>query len=117
MGLHTIVSEPTITYGDNAAALSVIESKRMTPRVRHFDIPIAYLHEHRSRDTFIPQKVCTQLQLADLGTKPHPPIVLRRLRDWGFGVRYYPSSDTLHYEYLGLRYYGLSFTSILQEYS
>ena len=44
MGLHTLANKPTITYGDNAATLSVIESTRITPRVHHFDIPIAYLH-------------------------------------------------------------------------
>jgi hypothetical protein len=37
--------QPTPVYVDNAAVSAIIDAKRMTPRCRHLDIPICYLHE------------------------------------------------------------------------
>ena len=41
--IHT----PSMLFCDNKAVVDIIESERMTPRCRHIDIPIAFLHYHK----------------------------------------------------------------------
>ena len=42
--------EPSKLFCDNKAVVDIIESERMTPRCRHIDIPIAFLHCHKDID-------------------------------------------------------------------
>ena len=36
---------PTVHWEDNTSCISVVEAKRITPRVKHFDVPICFLQE------------------------------------------------------------------------
>ena len=39
--IHT--GETTVHWEDNTIFISVIEAKRVTPRVKHIDIPVCFL--------------------------------------------------------------------------
>ena len=34
---------PTLNWEDNTSCISVVEAKRVTPRVKHIDIPVCFL--------------------------------------------------------------------------
>ena len=34
---------PTVQWEDNTICISVVEAKRVTPRVKHIDIPVCFL--------------------------------------------------------------------------
>lgn len=110
MGLDT--PEPTKLHCDNSATTSIIAAERMTPRSRHLDIPIAYLHQAKEKGIITESKVSTHLQLADMGTKQAVPLLFRRLRDWICGRRFYPNPDTEHYRLLGLQHFEKSYIHI-----
>ena len=43
LALHT--GAPTVHWKDNTICISVVEAKIVTPRVKHFDVPICFLQE------------------------------------------------------------------------
>jgi hypothetical protein len=70
MGLP--LGKPSMLFVDNAAVAAIIAADQMTPHCCHFDIPIAVLHCEKDR-TFIANLLCTQIMIADMGTKPNDP--------------------------------------------
>jgi hypothetical protein len=66
------LGQPSTLFIDNAAVAAVIAADRMTPRCRHFDIPVALLQCEKHK-TFIANLVGTKLMVADMGTKPNDP--------------------------------------------
>jgi hypothetical protein len=107
----TPLGKPTTLNTDNAAVAAVINSGRITPRCRHIDIPIALLQSEKDKD-FVISLVRTMLMLADMGTKPLSPVLLRWFKYWGLGARFLPSKDHPHYMYLQLEFYEISFAEI-----
>jgi hypothetical protein len=112
MGLP--LGEPTTLHTDNAAVAAIIDSGRLTPRVRHYDIPIAFLQSEKDKLFYI-NLLKTQLMLADMGTKPNKAPALRRFKYWGMGARFYPPADHEHYSLLEMKYYELNFVEILKD--
>ena len=108
------LAQPTQHFVDNSAVNQIITSERMTPRCRHFDLPIAFLHEHHGV-TFTSTLVKTTLQLADIGTKPLVKFLHNRLKLWGSGARFIPEKDHDHYTMLEMRYYEMKFQDILKD--
>ena len=43
LALHTGV--PTVHWEDNTSCISIIEAKRVTPRVKHIYIPVFFLQD------------------------------------------------------------------------
>ena len=107
------LSSPSKLYCDNRAVYSIIETERMTPRCRHFDIPIAFLHAHKG-SIYEPELVPTDRMLADIGTKPNTPAVFKRFKYWLTGVRFLPNANHPHYDLLQMQFYEQDFHTILQ---
>ena len=105
---------PTPLYVDNSAVDAVIESNRLTPRCRHLDIPIAYLHQEKGKsyEQFL---IKTQQMLADFGTKPLVTAVHRKFKYWVTGSNYLPSEGSDHYNWLQMQHYERDFVDILNE--
>ena len=78
------LAAPSPLFCDNAAVNAVVDSERMTPRCRHLDIPIAFLHENKGK-LYEMQQVKTLLMLADMGTKPNTPQSLKVYKYWTSG--------------------------------
>ena len=106
---------PTPLYVDNAAVSAIIDAKRMTPRCRHLDIPIAYLHEQHAK-SFNHELVSTVKMLADLGTKPLVVALHRRFKYWACGHMFLPPEGSDHYEYLQLQFYEKCLVDILRSF-
>ena len=77
----------------------------MTPRCRHLDVPIAFLHESKESKIIEEKQVSTHLQLADMGTKQSVPYIFKRNKYWLCGHRFYPASNTKHFMWLGMSFY------------
>lgn len=104
---------PTPLYIDNAAVDAVIDSNRLTPRCRHLDIPIAYLHQEKERsyEQFL---IRTQQMLADFGTKPLVHAVHKKFKYWLTGAEFLPKEGSLHFKLLQMQYYETSYVDILK---
>ena len=59
------LKSPSQSYTDSAAVRAIIESNRMTPRCRHIDIPIAFLHQEHKQSYKI-DLIRTMIMLADM---------------------------------------------------
>ena len=46
---------PIVHWEDNTRFISVVEAKRVTPRVKHIDIPICFLLEQFDNGLFLPK--------------------------------------------------------------
>ena len=85
----------------------------MTPRCRHFDLPIVFLHEHHGV-TFKSKLLKTSVQLADIGTKPLVKFLHHRLKIWGGGIRFIPAKGHKHYDLLEMQFYEMKYKDILK---
>ena len=107
------LQEPSKMYTDNAAVHAIIDSKRMTPRCRHLDIPIAFLHQEKDRSYQL--DLCrTLVMLADMGTKPHSPQYQKLFKYWASGAQNLPPKDSEHYILLEMQYYERNYADILK---
>ena len=71
-------SAPTKAYEDNKAAVSSVASHCITPRLRHIDIPLCYLHDEQAKGAFEVIKTPSRMQMANMGAKPETgPSMLR----------------------------------------
>jgi hypothetical protein len=102
---------PSPLFCDNAAVNAVVDSERMTPRCRHLDIPIAYLHETKGR-LYKMQQVKTLLMLADMGTKPNSPRTLQLYKYWATGEQFLPAQGHPHYDMLQMNLYEKNFADV-----
>lgn len=105
---------PSPLYVDNSAVDAVIDANKLTPRCRHLDIPIAFLHQEKGKsyEQFL---ICTQQMLADFGTKPLVTLLHQRFKYWSTGAAFLPSKDTEHYHLLQMQFYECNFVDILQQ--
>ena len=85
----------------------------MTPCCRHFDVPIAFLHAHKST-IYTPHLVTTDKMMADIGTKPNTPTVFKRFKYWITGERFLPKKGHEHYELLQMMFYEKEYHVILK---
>jgi len=74
LGIPTI--KPTKAYEDNNSVIHTISSRQITPRLRHVDIPIYYLHHKKGNILFECQSIPSQIQFANMGTKPESRLHL-----------------------------------------
>jgi hypothetical protein len=112
MGLP--LGKPLMLNVDNAAVAAIIATDRMTPRCRHFDIPIALLQSGEKDQTFYANLTWTQIMVADMGTKPNDPQTHRCFKLWAMGAQYLPEKGSEHYDLLQLEYYEMNYADILR---
>jgi hypothetical protein len=60
----------TITYEDNDACTAMANGQKPTPRTRHMDIKYFALCDWVEQDLLIPERIDTNINLADLFTRP-----------------------------------------------
>ena len=73
-----VATSPTKVYEDNEAVVTSVNSHRITPRLRHIDTPLCYIHEEQAKGIFEVIQVGTRIQIANMGTKPETvPSLLR----------------------------------------
>ena len=96
LALHN--GSPTLHWEENKSFISVVEAKRVTPRVKKFEIPVCFLQYFFDNDLFIPRYETYSVMLADMCTKPCSGTILIWSTKWITGLRLYPTGDTEHYQ-------------------
>ena len=107
------LQSPTPAYTDNSAVHAIVESGRMTPRCRHIDIPIAYLHQEHMK-SFQLSLIRTMVMLADLGTKSNTPKYHQLFKYWISGARFLPPTGHQHYTDLNMMFYEKNYGYIIK---
>ena len=98
LALHT--GEPTAHCEDNTSCIYVVEDKRVTPRVKHIDIPVCFLHEQFDNGLFLTKYENSSVMPAYFCTKPCSGPIIRRSTKWMTGFRLYPTSEIEHYQFM-----------------
>ena len=90
--LHTCA--PTVYLGDNTSCISVVEPKRVTPRVKHIKIAVRFLQELFDNGIFVPkyEKYCAVPE--DMCAKLCSGPIISRGTKCITGLILYPTSDT-----------------------
>ena len=76
----------------------VVEYKMVTPRVKHVGIPVWFIQEQFENGLFIPKYENSSVVLDDMCTKPCTGPIIRWSTTCMTGLRFYPTSDTEHYQ-------------------
>ena len=101
------IKDPTPIYEDNKATIAQVMKDRLTPNIKHVDVPICYLHELFLNGIFHVHYVDTAKNCADIISKPHGGILLIQKLLWMVGARFYPPIDSTHFELLELGKYKI----------
>ena len=92
LALHT--GAPTVHWEDNTSCISVVEYRRVTPRVKQIDITVCFLQEQFDNGLFLQKYEKSSVMPADMCTKPcSGPIIIWSTK-WMTGFRFYPTSET-----------------------
>ena len=87
--IHTGV--PTVYCEDNASFIYVVEAQRVTPRVKHIDIPVCFLQEKFDNGLFLPKYENPSVMPTDMCTKPYSGPIIIRSTKWMTGFIFYPT--------------------------
>ena len=100
LALHT--GAPIVHWEDNTSCISVVEAKRVPPRVKHIDNPVFFLQGNFENGLFLPKYEKSSVMPADMCTKPCSGPIISRSTKWMIGFIFNPISDTEHYQFMGL---------------
>ena len=92
--------DPTTIFEDNQGTTDIVNAGRLTPRVKHIDIPLCFLHEHHQKGAFVIQQCSTHLMLADGLNKALAGPTIKRHASIYVGKRFYPKENTVHLQAL-----------------
>ena len=90
LALHTGLT--TVHWKDNTSCISVVESKIVTPRVKHIDITVCFLMFFDD-GIFVTKYEKYSVMLAYMCTKPCSGTIISRSTLWITGFRLYPKID------------------------
>jgi len=62
---------PTPSYEDNDATIHQIQANKLTPKIKHLDIMMTWLHEQDAYKIFVTIYCRTDLNKSDMNTKAH----------------------------------------------
>ena len=88
---------PTTIFEDNQGTFDIVQAGRLTPRVKHLDIPLKYLHDQHKDGIFEVHKCSTHLMLANFLNKALPGPSIRIFTAINVGRRFYPPLASPHY--------------------
>ena len=69
--LGRIIKGPTPSYEDNDATIHQIQANKLTPKIKHLDIMMTWLHEQDAYKIFVTIYCRTDLNKSDMNTKAH----------------------------------------------
>ena len=83
-------------YEDNQATIKIVLTDRITLQARPLNILITVLHEIHLRKNFNMVDTRSNIQLADLNSKPHEKKMIRNIIHNAIGSRFYPPPVSVH---------------------
>lgn len=96
------MTKPIRGLEDSQPTIDIIKANRVTSRVKHIAVPVAYIHEKYDAKLVTPEHIKTTIQPADMSTKPVSGPVLQRHFKFIRGYRFYPPKGSEHYTLLQL---------------
>ena len=105
--LGSPIGHPTPAYEDNDAVISQVKQDKLTPRIKHLDIPMTWLHEQGLKGTYVAIYTPTGRNKADMNTKPHGGANLQTMNMAIIGYQHYPPEGTEHYNLLQIGQYNI----------
>ena len=90
----------TVHWEDNTGCISVVGSKRVTPRVKHSNIPVFFLKEKFYNSLFFPKYEKSSFMPSDMCTKPFSGPIISWSTKWMNGFRFYPNSETEKHKFM-----------------
>ena len=109
LALYTVST--TVHWEYNTSCISVVEAKRVTPRVKHVDITVCFLQEQFDNGLFLPKYENSSVMPADMCTKPCSGPIIIRITKWITGFRFYPTSKTEYYQFMRLHEFFVKYMS------
>ena len=97
LALHT--GAPTVYSEYNTSFIYVVEYKRVTPRVKHIDIPVWFLQEQFYNGIFVPKYDKSSVVPEDMCANPCSGPIISRSNKCMTGFRLYPQpviQNTIH---------------------
>ena len=86
-------------YGDSQTCLDILAANTATSRVKYVAVPIHFYHEKIHLEGRLkPEKVDTNLHLANTGTKLTPSVTFFCQFDHALTCRFYPKQGIDHYK-------------------
>ena len=107
VSLNNAQPGPTPTFDDNKATIAQVLKDRLTPRVRHIDVLVAWLNDQFSRERITPIYTASADNLADKNSKPHGGQTLQQKHLSSVGYKYYPPTNSDHYRHLQLHEFDI----------
>jgi len=89
---------PIIIFEDNKGTFDI--GRRLTPRVKHIDVPLCYIHHQHKLNTFDVAECSTHLMMADGLNKALLDPTIKRQSAFYTCRRFFPKRDTEHYAQL-----------------
>ena len=84
---------PTLHWEDNKSCISVVEAKRVTPRVKQVDITVYFLQEQFDNGLFLSKYENSSVMPADMCNKPCSGPIISRSNKWMTLFIFYPTSE------------------------
>ena len=85
---------PTVHWEYNTSYISVVEYKRVNPRVKHIDILVCFLQDKFDNGLFLPKYEKSSVMPADMCNKPYSGPIISRSTKLMTGFILYPTSET-----------------------
>ena len=98
LALHT--GAPTVNWEEKISCISVVGSKRVTPRVKDIDIPVYFLQKQFDDGLFIQKYDNSSFMPLDMCTKLCSGPIITLINKWTTGFRFYTTSKTKHYQFM-----------------
>ena len=92
--------KPTVIFEDNKGTQDIVHAGRLTPRVKHIDVPLCYIHEQHRLQSFDVTTCSTHLMLCDGLNKALTGPSIRNHSAIYTGKRFYPPVSSEHYKQL-----------------
>ena len=93
---------PTPIFKDNKATIAQVFNDRLTPRVRHIDVLVAFVNDQFSRERLTPIYCASENNKADKNSKPHGGQTLQAKHLATNGFIFHLPPDSKHYKLLQL---------------
>ena len=97
----------------NTRCISAVEAKMFTPIFKYIGIPAYFLQEQSDNDIFVTKYEKSDVVPADMCTKPCSGLIISQGTKWVTGFRFYPTSDTEHYQIIILNEFVFNKTNYL----
>ena len=86
----------------------MVEAKRVTPRVKHIDIPVCFIQYFFDNGLFVTKNDKSSVMPKYIFNKPRSVLNISWINNWTTGFRFYPSNNNEHYQLMKLHEFDVT---------